>query len=95
MTISRYRNTNIIDERYLETPNFPTQADLDNIPTIQVTATQFDRLDNLANKYLGDGRYYWIIAMFNGLDWALASFSPTEPTILIIPTDLDAVLKLF
>lgn len=96
MALSRYRNTNTIEEgQFLETPNFPSQSDLDEIPTIQITATQYDRLDNLAHKYFGDGRYYWIIALFNDIDYPLAGFSPTEPTILKIPTDLEAVLKLF
>src|SRR4051812_42427752 len=97
MALSRYRNSNTIEEegQFLETLNFPSQAALDEIPTIQITATQYDRLDNLAHRYFGDGRYYWIIALFNGIDYPLAGFSATEPTILKIPTDLDAVLKLF
>lgn len=95
MSVSRYRNTNSINDQYLETPTFPTRTQLDEIPTIQIVANQYDRLDNLAHKYLGDGRYWWIIAEFNGIEYPLAGFSPDEPTILKIPTDLEAVLRLF
>jgi len=94
MSASRYRNNNTINN-YLETPIFPSQAELDNVPTIQIIATQFDKLDSLAFKHLGDGRYWWIIAIFNDIEFGMAGFSPTEATILKIPTDLDAVLRLF
>jgi hypothetical protein len=92
---SRYRNTNTIEGKYLETPNFPTKAQLDEIPSIQVVVSQYTRLDHLAYKHLGDGKYWWIIAAMNGIEWPLAGFNPEEPTVLRIPTDLDAVLKLF
>lgn len=93
MALSRYRNLNTLeDKKYLETPEFPSQDDLDAIPTIQIVASKFDRLDNLAHVHLGSGEYWWVIALFNNIDWA---YSFEEGQILQIPTDLGAVLKLF
>jgi hypothetical protein len=37
----------------------------------------------------------FIYCFFNDIEFGMAGFSPTEPTILRIPTDLAEVLKLF
>lgn len=93
MALSRYRNLNTLeDKKFIETSNFPTKDDLAQIPTIQIVVTQFDRLDNLAHVHLGDGEYWWIIALFNDIDWA---YKFEENQVLQIPIDISAVLKLF
>lgn len=93
MALSRYRNLNTLEEKkYLETPDFPSQEDLDAIPTVQIVANRFDRLDNLAHVHLGSGEYWWIICLMNNLEWM---YDFEEGQILKIPTDLNAVLKLF
>lgn len=93
MALSRYRNISLSEEgNYLTTSDFPTKEQLSNIPTIQIVASKFDRLDNLAHIHLGDGQYWWVIALFNDIDWA---YKFEEGKVLQIPTDLNAVLKLF
>ena len=97
-SLSRYRHLNTLQDtnngkQYVESSNFPTQQQLDAIPTIQIVSSEFDRIDNLSFKYLGSGEYYWVIMIFNpSLDWPLII---PEGTILQIPTDINAVLNLF
>jgi hypothetical protein len=92
MSISRYRNTNIIDKKYYDTINFPSKEQLDTISTYNIRVANFDRLDILAFKYLGAGEHWWILALINDLDWA---FKFTEGQILKIPVDVQDVLRLF
>jgi len=69
MAISRYRNTGLISNSFQETFEFPLKEDLDLIPTVQIVANQFDRLDNLAHVHFGDGQYWWILSLINDIDW--------------------------
>ena len=93
MAVSRYRNLNILEnKKYYETPTFPTEEQLDAIPTFQLVISNFDRLDNLAFKHLGAGEYWWVIALMNDLDWA---YNFEEGQVLRIPLDVQDVLKLF
>lgn len=93
MALSRYRNLNTLESnKYFETSKFPSHEQLSELTTFQIVAAKFDRLDNLAAIHLGDGQYWWVIALFNNLDWA---YSIEEGAILSIPTNIDEVLKLF
>jgi hypothetical protein len=93
MALSRYRNLNLLENgKYYETSKFPSAEDLNKFSTFQIVANKFDRLDNLAHIHLGNSQYWWIIALFNNLDWA---YGIEEGQILIIPTNLDEVLKSF
>jgi hypothetical protein len=56
MALSRYRNLNLIDKKYIESCNSISQEDLDNVPCINIRPTAEDRLDTLAFKYLNDDR---------------------------------------
>jgi hypothetical protein len=90
---SRYRNLNSLEgNKYLETPNFPTAQQINSFDTFQIIANKFDRLDNLAAIHLGDSQYWWVLALFNNLDWA---YSIEEGQILKIPTNINEVLRLF
>ena len=77
---------------FYETSDFPTQAQLDEVSVVRVRVSNFDRLDNLAAKHLGDGTYWWVIAVMNDLSWA---FDFTEGQVLKIPVDVNDVLRLF
>lgn len=93
MALSRYRNLNtLFGNKYFETTKYPTKQQLDALNTIQIVASKFDRLDNLAHVHLGDGNYWWVIALLNGIDWA---YDIEEGQILKIPTNIDQILKLF
>ena len=47
------------------------------------------RLDQIATRYYGDGRYWWVIAAASNIGWW-----PQVPpgTVIKIPTDLSSVL---
>ncbi len=93
MALSRYRNLNTLeDKKFYETSEFPANEELENISSIQIIVSQFDRLDNLAFIHLGDGSYWWVIALMNNIDWP---FRFEEGQILKIPTDVKDVLRLF
>src|SRR5271165_1105897 len=63
-SISRYKNVAVltgslttksgIGPQYYSTLDFPTQNQLNNVKTFQIVISDFDRLDNLAEKYLGN-----------------------------------------
>ena len=73
--ISRYKglrqlihNPNYIDSRFvsLETPN-ALQSNI-NVRFYEVPFSEENRLDLIANKFLGDSTYAWIIAYINEID---------------------------
>jgi len=91
VAVSRYRNTPIINNQFQSTFDFP-KIDINKIQTFSIRITDSDRLDTLASRYLGDGTYWWIIALINDIDfpWDFASGA-----IIRIPISLDEVLKYF
>lgn len=91
MAISRYRNAEVIEGKYFDDSKFPTKQQLDAIPTIQVRASRFERLDILADRHLGDGTYWWVIALMNDIEWI---FGFDEGQVLKIPVDIQDVLRL-
>ena len=92
MAESRYKSVGILDDKFYETVDFPSKKELDAISTFQIRLANFDRLDNLASKYLGSGEYWWVIALMNDLDWA---YTWEEGKIIRIPVQLSDVLRLF
>jgi len=92
MAVSRYRNINIINNSYFASSDFPTQRQLDEVPVLRIRIGQFHRLDQLSAKYLGDGSYWWVIAVMNNLQWA---FGFEAGQIIKIPIDVNDVLRFF
>jgi len=93
MAISRYRNTaKLENKKYYATLDFPTKKKLDAVKTIKIVKTSTDRLDTIASDYFGNGEYWWVIAVVNGIDWPLGV---ADGTILKIPIDVEDVLRLF
>ena len=69
----------------------PTAAERSTIKTTQHIWKYGDRYYNLANKYYGDVRFWWVIAWYNGY--------PTEAQVatgdvLTIPLDLEQAIKI-
>lgn len=95
MPISRYRNIPVISEKgssqYYESIDQIDPKKLEEIPSIKIRLTKFDRLDILAFNHLGSGEYWWVLALMNDLDWM---YGFEEGSILKIPINVDDVLKL-
>jgi hypothetical protein len=50
------------------------------------------RIDNLAFKYLGDGKYWWAICLINGLANPF-DVSLISGTLLRIPTSINKIIQ--
>lgn len=93
MASSRYNTSSmIIDEKTgkRRLSLFPaiSAAYLRDINDIIISTQDGDTLDHLAYKHLGNGRYWWMIALLNDISLPLGDFLEAG-TILIIPTDTD------
>jgi len=53
-----------------------------------IVLSEGQRLDQIANQYYGDGRYWWIIAAASNVGWWLQVPSGTR---LIVPTSLEQI----
>lgn len=91
MSISRYRNTKIIDGKYQDTFDFP-KLDLSKINTFSIRITDGDRFDTLAHKYFGEGELYWAIMLVNDISWP---WDFASGQIIKIPVDVQDILKFF
>ena len=93
--ISRYRNIRQVvhepdsADRYvtLETVNAVTTNNLEIIYHV-VELSEENRLDLIANKYLGSSTYSWIIAYFNQID---DGYTVREGQTIIIPRSVTAL----
>lgn len=93
--ISRYRNLRQVvhepdsADRYvtLETVNAVTTNNLEIIYHV-VELSEENRLDLIANKYLGSSTYSWIIAYFNQID---DGYTVREGQTIIIPRSVTAL----
>jgi len=67
--MNRYENINIVKtekgKRYRSTVQYPIIQKKPN--DIYIIGSQHDRIDNLAYKYYGDSRLWWIIARANNI----------------------------
>ena len=59
------------------------------IPCRQITLKEGERLDVLAGKLLGDGRFWWMIAALSDIGWGLQVPPGTR---IRVPLDVSAVL---
>lgn len=95
--ISRYRNLrqvihcpNSAEDRYvtLETANpFVTNME---VKYHEVTATEINRLDLIAQAELGSAEYSWVIAYFNGIE---DGYTVREGQKLVMPNSVTALLS--
>ena len=82
MATSRYKDFRTVkgfvgDPRRLETFPAITKQSLSIIPHTVITYKETDRLDSLAEKFLGNGRYWWAICMMNNFN------SPYDPRLTV------------
>ena len=98
MATSRYKDFRTVksfvgDPRRLETFPAITKQSLSIIPHTVITYKEPDRLDSLAEKFLGNGRYWWAICLMNDLDNPF-SYNLLPGRLLKIPNDMDHILNL-
>jgi len=58
------------------------------IPFREVVLTEDQRLDHLAFEYLGNSRWWWVLAGMSDVGWGLQL---PAGTIIRIPTDITAI----
>lgn len=103
MAKSRYVNTNVIQDVSSREPvhyvtwNVPDDLqgyqpdDLTNVNQNYTHVWQAgDRMDKLANRYLGDDQYGWVICYFNNI---VDPFSVEPGRVILIPMDVNLVLN--
>ena len=98
MATSRYKDFRTVksfvgDPRRLETFPAITKQSLSIIPHTVITYKETDRFDSLAEKFLGNGRYWWAICLMNDLDNPF-SYNLLPGRLLKIPNDMDHILNL-
>ena len=95
MSISRYRNDSPIrGNKSIATARAVAQIRLavrrGDIVTQKLILKEGDRLDQIAAKFYGDGRYWWVIAAASNIGWWLQA----PPGVVIrVPTDLSVVMR--
>ena len=72
-------------------PNYPPGL-FNSTITITHTVKQGERLDVLARRYLGDGRYWWIICMVNGINDPIGDKRLRPGSELAMSTDAQRVI---
>lgn len=98
MATSRYNNFNRVksysnDPVRLETFPAISQSDLQNIPHTIIKFKETDRLDALAELFLGSSTYWWIICLMNDLNNPF-SYKLLPGKLLKIPNTADSIISL-
>lgn len=94
MARSRYADNSIVDGRHYSTWRNPMAERwdgdlLEGVPTFDYTLAAGERLDVLAARFLGDDRYYWVIALVNNIKWPIGI---APGTVLRIPRRVGDIL---
>lgn len=96
MPISRYKNNQIIN---IPDATLATNESISNIRSAysagliqcnEIISKSGQRLDHFAGLYLGDARYWWIIAAVSNIGWPLQIAPGTK---ILIPKDINVVLR--
>lgn len=58
------------------------------IPFREIVLTEDQRLDHLAFEYLGNSRWWWVLAGMSDVGWGLQL---PAGTIIKVPTDITAI----
>ena len=98
MAVSTYRNFRRVksfvrDPRRLETFPSISMGELLAIPHTIIKYKETDRLDHLAENFLGSATYWWAICLMNDLDNPF-SYNLLPGRLLKIPNDMDHILNL-
>ena len=98
MAVSRYANFRRVksfpsDRRRLETFPSISMNDLSRIPHTVIKFKETDRLDHLAERFLGSATYWWAICLMNDLDNPF-SYKLLPGFLLKIPNTISPLLTL-
>ena len=96
MPLSRYKNlkkVKDIETSRLRYESFPkiTSEDIKTVEDFFIAWDESMRMDQLASKYLGDGRYWWAICLANDLTFPFGQLRAGD--IIRIPTSVERILK--
>lgn len=96
MPVSRYKKDNLIDDpRKLATAESVSRirsaVASGRLSVTEVILSEGQRLDHLAGYYLGDGRYWWVLAATSGIGWGLQIPPGTR---ILVPNDPAAALEI-
>lgn len=95
MATSRYYNLKKkIDsngKKVYETFPYIKIENLFSVDDIIIKIKESDRLDTIALKYLGDGRYWWAIALLNNIKFPFGNEVYPGRTIRI-PKSIDSII---
>lgn len=97
MSFSRYKNDSVLrGGKIIGTSEglirFRRRLRRGEIPTTAIVLKEGQRLDQLAQKFYGDGRLWWVIAAASGIGWWLQAPPGTR---VLIPTDIQQVEEIF
>ena len=88
---SRYDNNTITLEHYTTFKRVP-QEKLDSIPAYDYQVKVGERLDQIAFKNYGNGKFWWIIALVNNVGFEFSDISVGKT--IKIPFSTEDVFKL-
>jgi nucleoid-associated protein YgaU len=95
MARSRYFSNQIVAGKYVPWVNRSVDANdthdiMDDVSFVEHTFAAGERLDTISARYLGDDKYYWVIALVNEIACPL---DVAPGTVLRIPNDVQQVLR--
>mgnify|MGYP001558493041 CR=1 FL=1 len=98
VSISRFSDLQIIKDsnniqRFETFPNITPEDIRDDENDVILRIQDGQRIDALAHSFLGDGRYWWIICLANGINFPLGN-EMKPGTLLRIPTNANRVLSM-
>ena len=98
MATSRYKNfaqVRSFPQDYFRLETFPpiSATDLRNIPHTTIVFKETDRLDHLAEKFMGSATYWWVICLMNNLENPF-SYKLLPGVRLMIPNNADPVVQM-
>ena len=92
MAISRYDKTKNVNFDYHDTQRSVKIEDIISDDDFFYVLKDRERLDQLSRRFLGDGKYWWIICMLNNFD---GPFDPNliPGTIIRITRNINNVIS--
>ncbi len=91
MAFSRHNNDLVFNDRMgsaSKVSNIRAAVQDGSLQITLYTTKEGERLDQIAGKFYGDGRYWWVIASASNIGWWLQVPTGTR---LVVPLDLNII----